>query len=98
MTETGRIVPARRSVAESRIFLDTSPPEHNVYFLDLIRTPNKVFVPRFPRHKQLEKVFVDNFQRLVEGKATVEESVAKIAQDVNRLIKEVQEEREERVS
>ncbi len=93
MARTGRFVPARKSVAESPAFLDTSPPEHNVYFLDLIRTPDKVFVPRFPRYKRLDKVFADNFQYLMEGKVTVEECVAKIEQNVDKLIEEVRAEK-----
>jgi len=96
MTETGRFVPARRSVAESPTFLETSPPEHNIYFLDLIRTPNKVFVPRFQRYNRLEKVFDDNFQFLVEGKMTVKQCVAKITQDIDKLIEEVRGEKKER--
>jgi len=98
MAETGRFVPARRSIAESPAFLDTNPPERNVYFLDFIRTSNKVFVPRFERYKRLEKVFEDNFQFLVEGMVTVEECVAKIARDVDRLIEEVRLEDQDRVS
>ena len=93
MAKTGRFVPARKSVAESPAFLDTSPPEHNIYFLDLIRTPDKVFVPRFPRYKRLDKVFVDNFQYLMEGKVTVEECVARIEQNVDKLIEEVRVEK-----
>ncbi|MBW2121551.1 MAG: carbohydrate ABC transporter substrate-binding protein, partial [Deltaproteobacteria bacterium] len=95
MAKSGRFVPARRSVAESPVFLNTSPPEHNVYFLDLIRTPNKVFVPRFPRYKALQKVFKTNFQYLQEGKFGVDECVARIEQDVNGLIEELKKEREE---
>ncbi len=95
MAETGRFVPARKSVAESPAFMETSPPEHNVYFLDLIRTPKKVFVPRFSRYKQLDKVFRTNFQYLTEGRYTVDECVAKIEQDVNALIEEIRKEREE---
>ncbi len=95
MAETGRFVPARRSVAEGPAFLDTSPPEHNVYFLDWIRTPNKVFVPRFPRPKPLQKVFETNFQYLTEGKFTVDGCVAKIDEDLNRLIEEIKKEKEE---
>jgi len=98
MTKTGRIVPARRSVADSSAFLDTGPPDNNVVFLDLIRSSTKVFVPRFGRYKRLEKVFVDNFQFLVEGEVSVEECVARMARDADRLIEEVQEEREEGVS
>lgn len=98
MTVTGRFVPARRSVAEGPAFLETSPPEHNVYFLDLIRTPNKVVVPRFERYNRLEKVFPDNFQSLAEGRMTLEQCVAKITQDVDRLIEEVRTEKEERES
>lgn len=98
MAKTGRFVPARRSVAESPAFLETSPPENNVYFLDLIRTPNKVFVTRFQRYNRLEKVFEDSFQFLVEGKMTVEQCVAKIAQDIDRLIKEVHAEEKEKES
>jgi len=98
MAKTGRFVPARKSVAESPAFLETSPPEHNVYFLDLIRTPNKVFVPRFPRYKRLDKVFRKNFQYLSEGEFTVDECVAQIEQDVNALIEEVRREREEKSS
>jgi len=89
MAKTGRIVPARRSVAESPAFLETSPPEKNVAFLDLIRAGNKVFVPRFQRYNRLEKIFTDNFYFLVEGELTLEECVAKIARDVDRLIEEV---------
>lgn len=98
MAKTGRFVPARRSVAESPAFLDTSPPENNVYFLDLIRTPNKVFVPRFPRYKPLQKVFNTNFQYLTEGKFGVDECVARIEQDVNALIEEIRKEKEETAS
>jgi multiple sugar transport system substrate-binding protein len=93
MAETGRIVPARKSVAESPAFLDTTPPRNNVAFLDFIRTPEKVFVPRFERYNRLEKLFKDNFQFLIEGKLTVEECTAKIARDVDRLIEEARVER-----
>jgi len=96
MAKTGRFVPARRSVAEGPAFLNTTPPEHNVYFLDLIRTPNKVFVSRFSRYKPLQKVFKDNFQYLTEGRFTVDECVAKIEQDLNKLIEEIRREKEER--
>lgn len=95
MAETGRFVPARRSIARSPAFLETSPPEHNVYFLDLIRAPKKAFVPRFQRYRRLEKVFEDNFQFLVEGKVTVEGAVENISRDVDRLIQEVRLEGEE---
>ncbi|NIO03719.1 MAG: extracellular solute-binding protein [Proteobacteria bacterium] len=98
MVGTGRFVPARRSVAQSRAFLETGPPDHNVFFLDLIQTPNKVVVPRFQRYKRLEKVFEDNFQFLMEGKMSVESCVANIARDVDRLIEEVRSEEEERPS
>jgi multiple sugar transport system substrate-binding protein len=92
MAKTGRFVPARRSVAESSAFLATAPPENNAAFLDLIRTPNKVFVPRFQRYSELQKMFVDNFQFLMEGRMTVPECVAKIARDVDELIREVRTE------
>jgi multiple sugar transport system substrate-binding protein len=95
MAMTGRIVPARRSVAEGSAFLETTPPENNVAFLDFIRTPNKVFVPRFERYNRLEKVFRDNIHFLIEGDLTVEEGVEKISRDVDRLIEEVREERRE---
>jgi multiple sugar transport system substrate-binding protein len=98
MAKTGRFVPARRSVAESPVFLETSPPEHNVYFLDLIRASNKVFVPRFPRYKRLDKVFKTNFQYLMEGRTTVDECVAKIEEDINQLITEIQKEKDEAAS
>jgi multiple sugar transport system substrate-binding protein len=95
MAKTGRFVPARKSVAESPAFLDTTPPEQNVYFLDLIRTPNKVFVPRFPRYKPLDKIFKTNFQYLSEGKFTVDECVAKIEEDINQLTEQMRKEKEE---
>lgn len=95
MAETGGIVPARKSIAQSPAFLDMNPPENNAVFLDLIRSPNKVFVPRFPRYKRLEKVFEDNLQFLFEGKVTVEECAARIARDVDRLIEQVREEKRE---
>ena len=98
MAKSGRFVPARRAVAESPAFLDTSPPEHNVYFLDLIRSPNKVFVPRFPRYKALQKVFKANFQYLTEGKFGVDGCAARIEQDVNALIEELRKEKEETAS
>ncbi len=98
MAKTGRFVPARKSVAEGPAFLETGPPEHNEYFLDLIRTPNKVFVPRFSRYKKLDKVFATHFQYLMEGKSTVEECAAKIEEDVNNLIEEIRKEKEEAAS
>jgi multiple sugar transport system substrate-binding protein len=95
MAKTGRFVPARKSVAESAAFLESSPPEHNEYFLDLIRTPDKVFVPRFSRYKKLDKVFRANFQYLTEGKLDVDGCVAQIEEDVNNLIQEIKAEKEE---
>ena len=98
MAKTGRFVPARKSVAESPAFLNTDPPENNECFLDWIRAPNKVFVQRFPRYKRLDKVFTTNFQYLTEGKFTVDGCVAKIEEDVNNLIEEIQKEQEETAS
>ena len=98
MAKTGRFVPARKSVAEGPAFLETSPPEHNVCFLDLIRTPNKVFVSRFPRYKRLDRVFRTNFQYLTEGKFGVDGCVAKIEEDVNNLIEGIRKEKEETAS
>jgi multiple sugar transport system substrate-binding protein len=95
MARTGRIVPARRSVAESPAFLKTTPPENNGAFLDLIRTPKKVFVPRFQRYSRLGKVFEDSIQLLIEGRLTVEECAAKIAREVDQLIEEVRAEQQE---
>jgi|GEM_PF-643875 len=95
MVKTGRFVPARRSVAESPAFLETSPPEHNACFMDLIQTPNKVFVPRFSRYKRLDKVFRGNFQYLTEGKFDVDGCAAQIEKDVNNLIEEIRKEQSE---
>jgi multiple sugar transport system substrate-binding protein len=95
MAKTGRFVPARKSVAESPAFLEGSPPEHNEYFLDLIRTPNKVFVQRFPAGKKLDKIFRANFQYLIEGKFDVEGAAAQIEKDVNKLIDDIRAQKEE---
>jgi len=88
MVKTGRFVPARKSVAESPAFLKTSPPDNNKVFLDLIESPNKVFVPRFLHYNRLEKAFEDNFQLLIEGRIDVDECVTRIARDVEALIRE----------
>jgi multiple sugar transport system substrate-binding protein len=98
MAKTGRFVPARRSVAEGSAFLETGPPENNAPFLDLIQTPNKVFVPRFSRYKRLDKVFRTNFQYLTEGKFGVDGCVAQIEKDVDNLIEEIKKEKEEAAS
>jgi multiple sugar transport system substrate-binding protein len=88
MVKTGRFVPARKSVAQSPAFLETSPPDNNAVFLDLIQSPNKVFVPRFLHYNRLEKAFEDNFQLLLEGEIDLDQCVTRIAMDVEELTQE----------
>ena len=93
IAKSGRYAMARRSAAESKEFLDTTPPEHNKYFLDEPRDAIKVYRPPFPYYSERTDIFQDNFHHLLEGKwgagkAAVVKYCETVQAEMNKLIAE----------
>ena len=73
LSETGRIVPSLRQVAESPAFLDPNQrPAHSQIFLDVI--PSLRTVPQMPQWASIEATANPEIQRAFYGQATAAEA------------------------
>lgn len=85
MTELGLLFPSRKSVAESDVFLKSSPPTNNQVYLDDVQHAR--ILPMHPAYPEMEKAVNDEVALIMAGSKPVKEAVAVMDQKVNALLK-----------
>jgi multiple sugar transport system substrate-binding protein len=84
MTELGLLLPSRRSVAESDIFLNSTPPESNHVFLDELEFAKPL--PLTPVYPELEKVINDQTDLVLAGEIDAATAIAEMHTQFNALL------------
>jgi multiple sugar transport system substrate-binding protein len=84
MTETGLLLPSRKSVAESDLFLNSAPPENNQIFLDELEFAKPL--PLTPVYPELEKVINDQTDLVLIGEKSAADAVAEMHTQFNALL------------
>ena len=84
MTELGLLLPSRRSVAESDLFLTSAPPTNNRIFLDELEFAKPL--PLTPMYPELEKVINDQTDLVLIGEKSAAEAVAEMHAQFNALL------------
>lgn len=86
MTELGLLLPSRKSVAESDVFLGSTPPESNQIFLDELEFARPL--PMTPKYPEIEKVMNDQTDLVLTGEITAEDALAEMHTQLNALLAE----------
>lgn len=84
MTELGLLLPSRKSVAESDVFLQSTPPESNQIFLDELEFAKPL--PMTSKYPEIEKIMNDNTDLVLNGEQTAEEALAIMHEQVDALL------------
>jgi multiple sugar transport system substrate-binding protein len=84
MTELGLLLPSRKSVAESDVFLQSTPPESNQIFLDELEFAKPL--PLTSKYPEIEKIMNDNTDLVLNGEQTAEEAMAIMHEQVDALL------------
>lgn len=84
MTKLGLLLPSRKSVAESDIFLKSTPPYNNRVFLDDVKYGR--ILPLHPRYMEMEKAVGDEFKLALNGEKSVAEAMKAANEKVNQFL------------
>jgi multiple sugar transport system substrate-binding protein len=84
MTESGLLLPSRKSVAESDLFLKSTPPTNNQIFLDELEFAKPL--PLTPIYPELDKVINDQTDLVLGGEKTAAEAIAEMHTQFNTLL------------
>lgn len=84
MTELGLLLPSRKSVAESDVFLKSTPPESNQVFLDELEFAKPL--PLTPVYPELEKVINDQTSLVLAGEIDAAAAIAEMHAQFNTLL------------
>lgn len=84
MTELGLLLPSRKSVAESDLFLKSTPPENNQIFLDELEFAKPL--PLAPVYPELEKVINDQTDLVLGGDKSAADAIAEMHTQFNTLL------------
>ena len=84
MTETGLLLPSRKSVAESDLFLKSTPPTNNQIFLDELEFAKPL--PLTPVYPELEKVINDQTDLVLIGEKTAADAITEMHTQFNALL------------
>lgn len=84
MTELGLLLPSRRSVAESDVFLTSTPPETNQIFLDELEFAKPL--PMTPKYPEIEKVMNDQTDLVLTGEISAEDALAEMHTQLDALL------------
>jgi multiple sugar transport system substrate-binding protein len=86
MTETGLLLPSRKSVAQSDLFLKSTPPTNNQVFLDELEFAKPL--PLTPKYPELEKVINDQTDLVLTGEKSAADAIAEMHTQFNALLQE----------
>lgn len=81
MTELGLLLPSRRSVAESDLFLNSTPPENNQVYLDELEFARPL--PLHPNYPEMEQAITDETDLVLAGEKTAEAAMLAMHEAVN---------------
>jgi multiple sugar transport system substrate-binding protein len=84
MTELGLLLPSRKSVAESDLFLKSTPPQNNQIFLDELEFAKPL--PLTPVYPELEKVINDQTDLVLIGEKSAADAIAEMHTRFNALL------------
>ena len=86
MTELGLLFPSRKSVAESDVFLKSTPPTNNQVYLDDVQHAR--VLPMHPAYPEMEKAVNDEVALIFAGNKSAKDAAAAMDQKVNALLKQ----------
>ncbi|MEW6227882.1 MAG: extracellular solute-binding protein, partial [Bacillota bacterium] len=84
MTKLGLLLPSRRSVAESDLFLKSTPPHNNQVFINDLKYTR--ILPLHPKYMEMEKVVGDEFKLALVGEKSVADAMKSANEKVNQLL------------
>jgi multiple sugar transport system substrate-binding protein len=85
MTELGLLLPSRKSVANSDLFLKSTPPENNRVYLDELQYAK--VLPLHPKYPEMEKAINDENDLVFGGQKSAADALKVMHQKVNELLK-----------
>lgn len=85
MTELGLLLPSRVSVAESDIFLKSTPPQNNQIYLDELEFARPL--PLTPKYPEMEKIINDETDLVLIGEKSAADALAVMHKQVDALLK-----------
>jgi multiple sugar transport system substrate-binding protein len=85
MTELGLLFPSRKSVAESDVFLKSTPPTSNQVYLDDVQHAR--ILPMHPAYPEMQKAVDDEVALVLAGSKTPKDAAAAMDQKVTNLLK-----------
>jgi multiple sugar transport system substrate-binding protein len=86
MTELGLLLPSRKSVAESDVFLKSTPPTNNSVYVDELQYAK--ILPMHPRYPEMQKAVDDQIVLVMTGSKPVADAVKEMNAKVNSILKE----------
>lgn len=84
LAETGRTVPSRAAIAESKAFLGSVPPANNQAWLDAAEYMRAF--PILPQWTAIEGIITNELKRAVYGNATVDEAIQAMEDGVAEIL------------
>lgn len=84
MTELGLLLPSRKSVAESDLFLKSTPPETNQIFLDELEFAKPL--PMTSKYPEIEKMMNDQTDLVLNGEQSAADAMAEMHTQLNTLL------------
>jgi multiple sugar transport system substrate-binding protein len=86
MTELGLLLPSRKSVAESDVFLKSTPPTNNSVYIDELQYAKTL--PMHARYPEMQKAVDDQVALVLAGSKSVPDAVKEMNAKVNSILKE----------
>src|SRR4030095_2150464 len=86
MTELGLLLPSRKSVTESDVFLKSTPPTNNGVYVDELQFAK--ILPMHARYPEMQKAVDDQVALVLAGSKSVADAVKEMNAKVNSILKE----------
>lgn len=86
LTELGLLLPSRRSVAESDVFLANTPPQNNRIYLDELEFAR--VLPLHPEFPEMEQVIDDETDLVLLGDKSAADALAVMHERINAILQQ----------